>query len=395
MRFQVWIVVIVLLGYVVVQMVRPVPAPQVHATVASTYKVPGSLSSLPWPSVGQAAIGVDGMGVIATHGTQTPQPIASLTKLMTAYLVLKAHPIASGTNGPNITFNASDVARYLQDKNGGQSVVQVFPGEVMTERQALEALLIPSGNNIAYKLAQWVSGTQAKFVVQMNATAKKLGMTQTHYVDASGVNYGSVSTAVDELKIAEADMAISTFRHIVRMPQVNLPGIPVQYNDNYELGTAGIIGVKTGSTNHAGGCYVYAAYRTVGGHKVLVMGAILGQQTPPILITALHAGVALLNGTSAILSTTTIGFANKPVAEVTAPWTKPVLANASGSMTVVSWPGMVVHYRVVMNSLPKTIVAGTRIGTLLVSVNGSHGAFPIRTVSGLPTPSTNWKLSRI
>lgn len=395
MRFQVWIVVIVLVGYVVVQMVRPVPAPQIQTTVASTYRVPGSLSSLPWPSAGQAAIGVDGMGVIATHGAQTPQPIASLTKLMTAYLVLKAHPIASGTNGPNITFNASDVARYVSDKNGGQSVVQVFPGEVMTERQALEALLIPSGNNIAYKLAQWVSGTQANFVVQMNATAKKMGMTQTHYVDASGVNYGSVSTAVDELKIAEADMAINTFRHIVRMPQVNLPGIPVQYNDNYELGTAGIIGVKTGSTNHAGGCYVYAAYRTVGGHKVLVMGAILGQQTPPILITALHAGVALLNGTSSILSTTTIGFANKPVAEVTAPWTKPVLANASGSLTVVSWPGMMVHYRVVTSPLPKTISAGTRIGTLLVSVNGSHGAFPIRTVTGLPAPSTNWKLSRI
>ena len=89
-------------------------------------------------------------------------PIASLAKIMTAYVVLRCHPLPAGGPGPPITVTAADAAAYASDKRHGQSVVKVERGEKLTERQALEALLIPSGNNIASMLAGWDAGSEGR-----------------------------------------------------------------------------------------------------------------------------------------------------------------------------------------------------------------------------------------
>ena len=86
-------------------------------------------------------------------------PIANLAKIMTAYVVLGDHALPAGGPGPAITATAADAAAYASDQRQGQSVVRVVPGEKLTERQALEALLIPSGNNIGAMLE---AGTRAR-----------------------------------------------------------------------------------------------------------------------------------------------------------------------------------------------------------------------------------------
>ena len=142
---------------------------------------------------------------------QHAAPIASLAKMMTAYLVLRDHPLGSSQGGPTITLTDADVADT--DRRAGQqeSVVPVAAGEQLTERQALEALLLPSANNIAAVLARWDAGSEGRFVARMNATARSLGMADTRYTDPSGYDDGTVSTAADQIRIVELAMRLQVF----------------------------------------------------------------------------------------------------------------------------------------------------------------------------------------
>lgn len=392
--YRLYIVLLIIVALLAVQLLRPVPALAVQSTTSSTYTVPGSLASFPWPSVGQSALAVEGIGVVGHAGATRPQAIASLAKMMTAYLVLKAHPLATGQSGPSITVTAADVTLYQQDKANGDSVVPVTVGEVLSERQMLEALLLPSGDNIATMLGQWVAGSSGAFLTQMNATAKKLGMNHTYYADASGVSPATVSTAVDQTVLAERDMAIPVFRHIVAMPQVTLPVGGVQYNVNYDLGQSGIIGVKTGSTSQAGGCYVAAAYRQVGTHRLLVIATVLGQGGVQILQSALNAGKAMLNASTSVLTTTTVLAAGHQAARITSAWHPAVTAAVRHSVTFISWPGMVVHLKFTAAALPKAVSAGTRIGTLTVSSGSQSQRLTVRATGALPPPALKWRLTR-
>ena len=171
---------------------------------------------------------------------------------------------------------AADAAAYASDQRQGQSVVRVSAGERLTERQALEAMLIPSGNNIADMLARWDAGSGGAFVVKMNARARSLGLRRTRYADASGADPATVSTAGDQFRLTLRALQIPAFRQIVAMPQVTLPVAGVAYNVNSALGHDGIVGVKTGSSSTAGGCLAFAAIRTVAGSQVMIVGVVLG-----------------------------------------------------------------------------------------------------------------------
>src|SRR6185437_5965483 len=132
-----------------------------------------------WPDQGQAAI-VVGKGRPAVSPDQEPAPIASLAKVMTAYLTLERYPLSDG-GGFTMTVTASQAQAVAEEAEEGQSVVAVAAGERLTERQLLEALLIPSGNNIARMLAARVAGSEAAFVEEMNEAAGALGMDATTY----------------------------------------------------------------------------------------------------------------------------------------------------------------------------------------------------------------------
>lgn len=193
-----------------VQVARPIPTPIAQLSIPKTTVIPGHLN-LTLPTQGQTAVMASNIGVMAATPNEQPVPIASVTKLMTAYLVLKHHPLTRGQNGPTITFNTADQNLYEQDAANGDSVLQIQAGESLTERQMLEGLLLPSADDIAQILATWVDGSESAFVNEMNQTAKAFGMAQTTYTDASGVSPGTVSTAEDQLKILNADMKNSCF----------------------------------------------------------------------------------------------------------------------------------------------------------------------------------------
>src|SRR5256714_5055298 len=138
----------------------------------------GKLPSALWPAYGQAAVQL-GQSQVRAGPNQHEAPIASVAKVMTAYVVLRDHPLQPGEDGPTITLTDADVADTERRRRQQESVVSVVAGEQLTELQALQALLLPSANNIAAVLAHWDAGSASRFVARMNATARSLGMTRT------------------------------------------------------------------------------------------------------------------------------------------------------------------------------------------------------------------------
>ena len=147
-----------------------------------------------WPAYGQAAVQI-GQSQIQAGPNQHAAPIASVAKVMTAYLVLRDHPLQVGQDGPPITLTDADVADTDRRAGHDESVVSIAASEQLTELQAMQAVLVPSANNIAAVLARWDAGSADRFVAQMNAAARSLGMTHTRYTDPSGYDGSTVSTA--------------------------------------------------------------------------------------------------------------------------------------------------------------------------------------------------------
>jgi D-alanyl-D-alanine carboxypeptidase (penicillin-binding protein 5/6) len=155
--------------------------------------------------------------------------------------------------------------------------VSIAAGEQLTERQALQALLLPSANNIAAVLARWDAGSVDRFVARMNATARSLGMTHTRYTDPSGYDDATVSTAADQVRIVDRAMRLPVFASIVATPSATLPVAGTVHNTNTLLGHDGFVGVKTGSTAAAGGCFAFRAIRWIDGKRTTITGVVLGQ----------------------------------------------------------------------------------------------------------------------
>ncbi|MGA4843947.1 D-alanyl-D-alanine carboxypeptidase family protein [Streptomyces sp. G45] len=231
---------------------------------------------LPWPREGQASVAVEGVGGLGGSGSPRPVPIASVTKVMTAYVILKEHPLRDGEQGPRITV---DAAAARESHSLSESTAPLREGQRLTQRKLLELLLLPSGNNVARLLARWDAGSQAAFVAKMNRTAAGLGMTRTTYTGASGVEPTTTSTADDQLRLARRAVREPVLRAVAAQRDTTVPGVPGRIaNTNRLLDKPGVVGLKTGSSTPAGGNLMWAAEAGSGARQHLVLGVVLGQR---------------------------------------------------------------------------------------------------------------------
>ncbi|MFZ0664610.1 MAG: hypothetical protein WAM97_02575 [Acidimicrobiales bacterium] len=372
-----------------------VPPATFQAQVADSAALPGADAPLPWPTVGSAAVAVEGIGTVATYGGTSPQAIASIAKVMTAEVILTDHPLTAGESGPEITFSASDVQTYQTDLAQSQSVVPVVAGESLSELQCLEAMLIPSANNIAVKLAQWDSSSVTAFVAKMNAEAKTLGMTSTTYTDPSGYQSTTISNSTDLIKLGETVMDNPVFASIVQMPQVTLPQASTVYNYDYDLGRDGIVGIKTGSDSAAGGCFLFESVDKVGPRQIKLVGVILGQQTSSPITAALNEAEALVSPVLARLQTLQAVQGDLMVGHISAPWASTVSVSTTSPMSVFGWAGQ--RFPLVLHGPTKLtlpIKPGERLGTLVLEVPGHPQSTPVVADGAINGPSASWKLER-
>ncbi len=252
------------------------------------------LSTDGWPRVGQGAY-VLGEDQPAVSPSERPVPIASLAKVMTAYLLLKHYPLNAGATGRLFTVTQSDVADTETRRREDQSVIDVRAGEQLTERDALMAMMLPSANNIAWLVAREVDGSVASFVAEMNTTARALGMSHTTYTDPSGYDDHTVSTALDQLLLGQVAADNATLTEITSARSYSLPVVGTVINTDSLIGQDGFDGLKTGSDDAAGGCFMFRSWRhTEGGNEPLI-GVVLGQQGHDLIASGLYAAKQLVD----------------------------------------------------------------------------------------------------
>ncbi|MET8667042.1 D-alanyl-D-alanine carboxypeptidase [Streptomyces tendae] len=399
-RVKIWtpLVVLLLIVFGVVQAMRPLPATTLDLTAQDSFTFEGGKPEIPWPSSGQAALDVQGIGTFGSSGDQKPVPIASVAKVMTAYVILRDHPLKSGAEGPKIKI---DQAAEDQSQAGQESTVNVFEGDSISQREALESILIASANNVARLLARWDAGSEKAFVEKMNAAAKDLGMTNTTYTDPSGLNNTTVSTAVDQVKLAKEAMKQPAFREVAAMMSYDDYKGVNHSNWNHLVGHNDVVGIKTGTTTSALGNLVFAAKKEVGGETKTIVGAVVRQPAGgadnTILGAALDSSDKLIRAAQDTLKSSTIlkkgtvvGYVDDGLGGRT-----PVVATKD--VKAVGWAGLTVKLTFTADEVPHTAQAGTKVGTLTVGDGGTSGAVkvPVALRDDLVEPGLSDKLTRL
>jgi D-alanyl-D-alanine carboxypeptidase (penicillin-binding protein 5/6) len=190
--------------------------------------------------------------------------------------------------------SASDVAQYDYDVASGQSNARIVLGERICEGTLLRGLLVHSAGDYSQLLLSIIGWSPATFVRVMNANARALGLARTHYADLTGISPADQSTAGDQATLAVDLMdAEPIVDQIVALTHVSLPynGVVISYTPL--IGTANVVGVKSGFTNPAGGCDVMAVKVVIGANTFLTYAVVLGQHGWNALNVAGEAALAL------------------------------------------------------------------------------------------------------
>ncbi|MFF7609196.1 D-alanyl-D-alanine carboxypeptidase [Streptomyces parvulus] len=399
-RVKIWtpLVVLLLIVFAVAQSMRPLPAPTLDLTAEDSFTFEGGKPDIPWPSSGQAALDVQGIGSFGSSGDQKPVPIASVAKVMTAYVILRDHPLKSGADGPKIKI---DQAAEDQSQAGQESTVNVFAGDSISQREALESILIASANNVARLLARWDAGSEKAFVEKMNAAAEDLGMTNSTYTDPSGLNNTTVSTAVDQVKLAKAAMTEPAFREVAAMMSYDDYKGVNHSNWNHLVGHNDVVGIKTGTTTSALGNLVFAAKKDVDGETRTIVGAVVRQPAGgadnTILGAALDSSDKLIRAAQDTLKSSTIVKKGTVVGYVDDGLGGRTPVVATQDVKAVGWAGLTVKLTFKADEVPHTAKAGTKVGTLAVGDGGSSGAVkvPVALRDDLAEPGFTDKLTRV
>jgi len=379
---------VVVIGGGAIVMVRAA-APAMTWTASPVNVVAGgSTPAFSWPK-DQAAVAIPGFALTASPGFERPEPIASVTKMMTALVVEQYLPLTGDGSGPTWTVTTHDVAQWQKVMAEGGSNLSVDVGERLSERQLLEGLLIHSANNFAFLLVDLCGVSSSTFVAQMNATARSFGLIATTYVDPTGFPAGNVSTPSDQLIVAEHLLADPQLASIVEMTSAALPNGAPDTTYTPMLGRYGIDGVKTGYSSAAGGCDVVAVHRRIGGVTVQFLAVVLGARAGgefPSLDKAAREALALIDQAAASVVVTTIpagtvigvlhaGGSNVPVALGTA-------------LAVPMVPGttLPVHYFPVVDG--GFVATGSSVGSGGVTIGNQTVLVPALATTAIAPRST-------
>nr|WP_037830048.1 D-alanyl-D-alanine carboxypeptidase [Streptomyces sp. NRRL S-325] len=400
-RVKIWtpLVLLLLIVFAIAQAVRPLPEPALTLSADPTYTFGGEKLDMPWPEEGQGAVEVEGVGTIGTYGKEKSAPVASVAKIMTAYVILQGHPITGKEDGEQIVVDAK--AGEEADRPD-ESTAPIKEGQKYTQRQMLQLLMIPSGNNVARLLARWDATTEKAFVEKMNAAAKDLGMTNSVYTDPSGLESTTRSTPADQLKLAKAVMQNDVFREIVNMPQAEIPGIgKMIYNNNNILLEPGVSGIKTGSSTPAGGNLVWTADTVIDGKSRRIIGAVMGADVDGTLDAklqrALQTSLALIQTAQDGVDSATVVKKGQVVGYVDNGFGTRTPVVATKDLKAVGWGGLEVDLKLTDGGKTPAHVAeaGTVVGEVTVGSGTGKVSAPVALQSAMTEPGFGDKLTRI
>ena len=372
----------------VTTLVAPLPAAAVTLLDAPALTQPAA--ALVLPGFGESAIAADGFGTLATDGPQDQVPIASITKVITALVVLDAKPLADAADpGPTITFTQTDVQILQQTQAELGSYEIVADGMQLTQKQTLTVMLMVSANNYAVSLATWAYGSLDAYLPAANAWLVAHGLTGTVVDDASGISSGSRSTPTDMLAIGSLVMENPSLAEIVGTQTTNVPELGLIHNSNQLLGTEGVNGIKTGTTVDAGATLLYSAVLQVGNHTVHVIGVTLGAESHAQLRESVTALLASVRKSFHEVTVTTDG---QSLGTVTTEWGASADLAASESIIRIVFADTTITVTPTLTRISSG-GAGTTVGTLEITIGTESLSVPIELSSPLDEPGPGWRLT--
>jgi D-alanyl-D-alanine carboxypeptidase (penicillin-binding protein 5/6) len=386
--FSTLLVLLIAFVYVVGSLVAPVPA--TAAVIAHEKTLAQPAVQLAWPGYGSSAIvAPDYPGASASNGSDASVPIASITKTVTALVVLDKKPLNGDEQGPGIAFTQKDVSIWNQVVAAGGSWAPVVAGTTLTEKQALEAMLLPSANNYSISLANWAFGSSSAYVKAANDWLAQKGFTGTKIVTPDGLDPGNVSTTKDLIGIGKLVLASPTLSSIVSQKSAELPGAGSQDNTNTLLGFEGMDGIKTGNTDEAGNCLLFSAEVPVGTTKVRVIGAVLGAPTHD----ALWAGVqSLLTSMKAGFHQVTPVTKGQEFGTYTTAWGAESKLIATETKSFVVWSDTPITVDLQTRPLSSGF-KGDILGQGTFTLNGATTTVPLALAKSVPDPGWGWRLA--
>ena len=366
-------------------------APNVEIPLAAQIAVPAEGAYAVSVAGADEYLGETASGIWASGGGDGARPIASISKLITALVVLDAKPLADTSDpGPTITFDRADHALYDKYYVLGASIAEMPTGSSMSQRQALEAMLIVSACNYAEAVSTWAFGSQSAFQRATRDWLAANGLAATTIVEPTGVDARNVSTPGDLIALGRIAMGHPVIAQIVGMSTLNVPNIPATHNTNALLGIDGITGLKTGTLEETGSNLLFSATMDAGtGEPLSIIGVILGSSSRE----SVNLGVrALLGSIRDGFHTVNLGAEGDLIGTYSTPWGESADILLGESASVLTWSDTAVTSTFTATPLT-TGSDGDVVGSVTWTVGSHEITAPLVLDGTIEPPDAWWRLT--
>lgn len=355
---------------------------------------------VPLPQVGASAltvIGAEGFagtvgagGILTSSGATDALPIASITKLVTALVVLDAKPIADAEPGPTLTFGRADAALYDKYFLRRATIQPMRAGSTISERDALELMLVVSASNYAEAVSTWAFGSQDAYLTAAETWLAANGLANTTIVEPTGLDPRNTSTTADLLALGKLALANPVIAAIVGSQTLDVPNFGPLANTNELLGVDGISGIKTGTLDEAGACLLFSASVDVGAvAPITVVGVVLGGLDHDSLNESVRA---MLEGVKAGFHRVPLVTIGAEIGSYTTQWGDNATVMAGETASVLTWSDTPITSSVSMNPIA-TGAAGSQVGTMTFVAGLETVEVPVELGGTIEEPDEWWRLS--
>ncbi len=237
------------------------------------------LRSVDLPDSAQAAVGTLYEGVVMSNQTGNPIPIASITKIITALVVLDKAPLEVGQDGESILLQSKDEDYYWDYVSMGGTVTAVTAGETISTYQALQAMLLASSNNMSDTVVEHYFESIDEYLIAAKAYLQSNELSSTSVADTTGFSPDSRSTPEDLIRLGQLALNNPVIAEIVAQESavINLAGEIPNYNSFIK--EPNVTGLKPGFTDEAGATILLSADLPLpNGDTKTVIATVLGHR---------------------------------------------------------------------------------------------------------------------
>lgn len=381
-------------GYVAWALHAPLPAPV--ATTRTPTVAPGPVAS---PTItgtgsvlitgGQDYLGPDGIHLIAAD--DSPKPIASITKLITALVILDAHPLGGADDpGPTITFGKAAHDLYDEYYVQGATIAEMPTGTTMSLHDALATMLIPSASNYADALSTWAFGSRGGYLAATRSWLAANGLGATTIVEPTGLSDRNTSTPSDLVRIGQLAAANPAIVQITATPSLTVTGPGTMRNTNDLLGEMGVTGLKTGNLGEGTFSLLYTASLDVGiGTPLAVVGVALDGSSRDAVDASVRT---LFDSVRAGFHRVRLPAAETVIGAYETAWGGSAQLVVATSGTILTWSDTPISVTADI-ATPTAYADGERVGTLTWTAGPNAEVVQVEVRGTIEPPTDWWRLT--